>query len=219
MHPSVWEGRLTPLTFRRLAVADVPGCLELYRLNEPGRFPEGVIDQYEKTLREQNSYFLVAESDGQIIASGGLSYFMRVDVAVFCFGLVHPRQQGKGVGTALFLARLALLNPKRPAYHIVIGALEKSFGFYQRFGFRSIPPWTDSNGHKHPSGRLEVTSAEIRRCRRLLQGHGIMVPQDEDQIPFRKEPRAETFEPRCPSCGEIIHPTDDVCKHCGRHMW
>lgn len=44
LHPAVWEGRLAPLTFRRFKIEDLPQCLELYRLNEPGRFPEGVIN-------------------------------------------------------------------------------------------------------------------------------------------------------------------------------
>jgi GNAT superfamily N-acetyltransferase len=219
LHPSVWEGRLMTLTFRRLAVADVPGCLELYALNELGRFPEGFVDEYEKTIREPTSYFLVVESEGRIIASCGLLYWVRENVSVFCFGMVRPSHQGKGIGTALLLARLALLNPKRPAYRVLIFAVEKSFGFYQRFGFMNVQPWRDIHGQKHPLGRLDVTSSQVRRCRALLREHEIVVPQDEDQIPFRRGPPIETFHPRCPSCGEIIDPTDDVCQHCGHHMW
>jgi len=219
LHPSVWEGRLTPLTFRRLAVTDIPRCLELYALNEPGRFPEDSVDQYEKSLRDQTSYFLVAESEGQILASGGLSYFMREDIAVFFFGMVRPSHQGLGIGTALFLARLSLLNPKRPAYHVVIFALEKSFSFYRRLGFRNVKAWKDSHCQKHPSGCLDVAGSEIQRCRALLREHGIVLPQDEDQIPFRKGPPAEPSKPRCSSCGGVIDPFDNVCKKCGRPLW
>src|SRR5260221_373003 len=82
LHPSMWKGRLRPLTFRRFAVTDMPRCLELYALNEAGRFPEGVIEEYKKTLREQTSYFLVAEIGGQIIASGGVGY-LGENTAVF----------------------------------------------------------------------------------------------------------------------------------------
>src|SRR5678816_2032909 len=116
LHPAVLAGRLSPVTFRRFGPQDLPQCLELYALNETGRFPPGVAAHYEESLMKANTYFLVAESDGRIIASGGLSYFGREDVAVLSFGLVHPGQQGKGIGTALLLARLALLKPNQPVY-------------------------------------------------------------------------------------------------------
>jgi predicted N-acetyltransferase YhbS len=187
LHPSVCDGHLSPVIFRRFAITDMPQCLELYALNEPERFPKGVSEQYEKCLTEQTSYFLVAEIEGQIVASGGLSYWTRRDFAVLCFGLVRPSHQGKGIGTALLLARLALLNPKHFEYHVFIFAVEKSFGFYWRFGFRSFQPWQDLHSDKHPSGHLLITSSEIRKCRQMLQAHGVGLPQDQDQIPTRKE--------------------------------
>jgi N-acetylglutamate synthase-like GNAT family acetyltransferase len=173
------------LNFRRFVAADLPQCMELYALNEPGRFPIGVSESYKKSLTEQASYYLVAEREGQIIASGGLSYWKRQDFAILCFGLVRPSHQGKGIGTALVLARLALLNPKRPEYHVLIFAVEKSVQFYQRFGFRGFLPWQDLHGDQHPSGHLLVTRSEIRKCRALLQEHGVVIPNDEELIPFR----------------------------------
>ena len=95
----MWAGRLSPITFRRFASADLQQCLDLYALNEPGRFPKGIDRQYEESLAEGSSYFLVAESEGKIIASGGISYFVREDIAVLCFGLVHPKRQGSWHGT------------------------------------------------------------------------------------------------------------------------
>ena len=219
LHPSVWEGRLPSLSFRRLADTDTDGCLELYRLNEPGRFPPDTVGMYEKSIREQTSYFVVAEQEHQIIASGGLSYFGRENIAVFCFGLVHPDHQDKGLGTALFLARLALLNPKRRTYRVVIAAVEKSIGFYERFGFRKATPWKDLHNEKHPSGYLDVTAREIRQCRALLREHRIIVPDDEDRIPFRKAPQPEAYQLLCHSCGETIEATDDFCKKCGYRLW
>jgi len=183
---SVWEGRLSPLSFRRFAPGDLPQCLEIYRLNEPGRFPEGVLEQYERVLSRQISYFLVAEKDGQILATGGMAYFLRRHTATLCFGLVHPEHQGRGIGTALLLARLALLNPKRRAYRVLIFAVDKSFGFYLRCGFATHGLWRDKHGQHHPAGQLKFKPTEILRCRNLLAEHGITVPRDEALIPFQK---------------------------------
>lgn len=132
-----------------------------------------------------SSYYLVAEHNGRVIASGGLPYRARPDIAVLCFGLVHPSQQSKGIGTALLLARLSLLNPNRPRYHVFVFAVEDSVGFYRRFGFRNYNAWKDAQGDLHPSGRLLLKSRGIHRCRAFLADHGITVPDDEAQIPFR----------------------------------
>jgi predicted N-acetyltransferase YhbS len=185
LHPSVCNGRLSPRAFRRFDRKDLSQCLELYALNEPGRFPEGVAQQYKKSLSEEHSYHLVTESDGRIIASGGISYYTRADWVVLSFGLVRPSHQGQGLGTALLLPRLALLKPGRFSYHIFIFAVEESFGFYRRFGFRDIQPWRDDHGDQHPSGHLLLTGSEIRRCRELLRSRGIVVPRDEVEIPLR----------------------------------
>jgi len=187
LHPNVWTGRLAPITFRRLVPEDIPQCLELYVRNEKERFPQGVIGEYEKCLTEESCYFLVAEREGRIIASGGVSYSIRRDIAVFSFGLIHPDHQSKGIGTALVLARLALLNPDCFSYHVLIFAVEKSIGFYQRFGFESYRRWKDSQGQDHPSGHLLIMSSEIRRCRHLLEAHGVVVPPDQDRVPFRPQ--------------------------------
>jgi ribosomal protein S18 acetylase RimI-like enzyme len=187
LHPSVLADRLSPLTFRRFTSEDLPQCLDLYALNEPGRFPKGVAQQYEESLKRGSSYFLVTESEGQILASGGVSYFCHQDIATLCFGLVRPSHHGKGIGTALLLARLALLMPTRQVYHVYICAVEDSIGFYRRFGFRYHDAWTDAHGELHPSGHLVLTDREICQCRAKLREHRIEWPSDENQVPLNTE--------------------------------
>ena len=176
------------MVFRRFEECDLNQCLELYLLNEKGRFPQGVIEQYRKSLAEGDSYYLVGEREGRIVAAGGLSYWMRENMVVLCFGLVEPNHQGHGIGTALLLARLAMLKPKPWNYHVIIFAVEKSFAFYRRFGFCNITPWQDPDGAKHPSGHLVLTRSEICRSRALLEAHHISVPFDEDKVPMRMSP-------------------------------
>jgi len=137
------------------------------------------------SLLAGDTYYLVAEIDGQIVASGGLSYVGREDHAVLSYGLVHPSRQGKGIGTALVLARLALLRPNGLHYSVFIFALKQSMGYYRRFGFISSTPWKDIHDQLHPSGHLFFSPNQILRCRALLSEHNIIYPQEEDQIPLR----------------------------------
>ncbi len=188
LHPAVWKGRLPSISFRRFKTADAPGCIELYALNEKGRFPQDYIERYRQSLDAQKSYYLVGELDGRIVASGAVSYWMREDIAVLAFGLVHPDYQGRGIGTALLLARLALLNPNRHSYRVLIFAVEKAFNFYRRFGFQCFQPWKDPHGNMHPSGQLYLPAADARRCRELLEAHHISIPPDEAQVPLRMPP-------------------------------
>jgi len=172
------------MAFRRFTMADLPQCLEIYKLNEPGRFPEDFIEKYETALRNPFSYTLVADCDGQIIASGGLCYQKKESISVMSYGLVRPGYHNQGIGTALALARLSLLNSNRPVHRVFIFAIEKSIGFYHRFGFYPFQPWKDEHGKEHPSEYLVISNEEIRECRRLLAREGISVPDDEGQIPL-----------------------------------
>jgi GNAT superfamily N-acetyltransferase len=91
------------MRFRPYSPADREQCLELYRLNEPGRFPEGVLEDYNRVLKG-TGYILVLEQGGRIIATGGLHHITGRNMTMFWCGLVHPDFQGRGVGTALFFS-------------------------------------------------------------------------------------------------------------------
>ena len=182
LHPRIWSRRLKPVTFRRFQPSDLPDCLELHELNRPERFPELPPNHYRDYLLG-GAYFLTAEDEGRVIASGGISYHSRT-VAALCFGLIHPDYQGDGLGAALVLARLALLKPSEPYYRVMICAVAKSIGYYHRFGFRTFNTWKDKNGERHPAGLLYLTSGEILKCRELLAAHSISFPLDEDSVPY-----------------------------------
>src|SRR5262249_41155293 len=167
LKPAAWRGRLRPMAFRRFVPSDLATCREIYRLNEPGRFPEGVFEKYSKLLFEQKVCVLVVETDEGIVATGGIYCHAEAEnQACLCYGLIHPKHHGKGIGTALVLVRLALLNPKRPFYFVGISAVRKSIDFYYRFGFVNHRPWNDEHGKEHPSAYLFVTSREIRKIRK-----------------------------------------------------
>ena len=219
LHPKVWSGRLAPLAFRRFTPEDMEACLDLYVQNEPDRFPNGAKEDYFAYLREQKSYMLVGERDGRLVACGGLHYIVRKDIAVLCFGLAHPHYQGMGIGAALVLARLSLLDPAQHGVRVFICAVKKSIGYYRRFGFQHCLPWKDKQGQVHPSGQLTILSTQIRGCRKLLAHHGISVPPDEQSIPVHELPREasewQNYAKLCISCSKAILLEATICPECG----
>jgi len=194
----LWEGKLCPMQFRRTVPSDLEQCLELYRLNDGGRFPLGYISRYFKSLSEQESYVLVLDGPQGLIATGGLAYFSRrPNTAMLSWGLVHPAHHGKGIGTALLLARLALLGTTGLWRFVYIASLKDSVGYYRRFGF-STPGtlmWEDTSGKRHPIGMLWIFAYQIRRIRRILSEQGVTYPrEDVTEIPYI-DPLSPFYDP------------------------
>jgi [ribosomal protein S18]-alanine N-acetyltransferase len=182
---------LSPLRFRKYRRSDLEQCLELYRLNEPGRFPPGKLNDYWRVLANESAYFLVLEECDRIIATGGL---MHIDVnnTNFCYGLIHPEFQGRGIGTALLYARFALLDlPGGSAVHgVSITYVEGSIGFYQRFGFAPLGTITDESGLTLRTAYVVVNQAGVEEVRELLKREHIEVPlEDMSVIPVYKSPQ------------------------------
>ena len=188
LHPRVWNGRLSPLTFRRYRESDLHACVSLHDLNAPGRLPK-LEPPYSVTLASGRVYTLVAEEDGHLIATGSVSCqrlpgFLNRKAAILSFGLVHPDYQDRGIGTALVLARLALLKPSEQCYVVLIFAVDRSIGFYRRLGFDDAGKWKDSEGQEQPIGKLEFLRRDIRACRKLLADHQVIYPNDEELVPL-----------------------------------
>src|SRR4051812_26391136 len=52
--------------------ADRNACAEIYRLNEPGRFPPGNFDHFVEWLASGQHLFIVAEVNGVVRGFGGI---------------------------------------------------------------------------------------------------------------------------------------------------
>jgi predicted N-acetyltransferase YhbS len=125
------------LQTRAYIPADHDSCVQIYLNNEPGRLPTGVAPEFELFL-ERNDYLkLVCCIDGAVTAVGGIGLLpgLLASKAWLVFGLVDPSFHGRGIGTALLLARLAALpRPRRPV-RLLLSNVPGAVGFFARFGF------------------------------------------------------------------------------------
>jgi GNAT superfamily N-acetyltransferase len=174
--------RVRDVSFRVMEEADIPVCLAFYRANEAAHFPGGYFDQYAAQLRGGEFLNLIAMRDGEPVGCGGLMYGPNGD-ACFCFGMVAPSHQGTGIGTALMLARLALLTPVNGWSTVWITAVPRSVAFHRRFGFLFLPAAADDKGVSHPIAFLDLRAAEVEACRAVLAQRRIAYPDVSGEIP------------------------------------
>jgi len=179
------------VSFKVMGDTDIPLCLSLYRANEARHFPRGFLGYYEHGLRGRQFLNLIALRGGEPVGCGGLVYDAAGN-AWFCFGMVAPAHQRKGIGTALMLARLALLTPVDGWCAISIMAVPGSVSFYRRFGFIFLPAAGDASA---TSAFLDVPAAEVEACRTFLAERRIIVPDAHGAIPRTPRPAASSGLP------------------------
>jgi GNAT superfamily N-acetyltransferase len=157
-------------------------CLTIYKDNERDRFPADFMVFFEFCLDSEIFLKLVLCIDDVPVAIGAVSYQNRLGLtnAWLDFGMVSPHYQGKGLGSALLIARLSLCPKPTYPVRLFMTNVEPSQEFYERFGFS---PYGTS-----PSGRpglvLPCNSAlfderEWRACRERVTGLGLTLPTIE----------------------------------------
>lgn len=160
--------------------------MRLYVENAPGRFPPNTSDLYATHLRESGCLTLVMEQDGQTVGAGGVSLKSDPAARLYCwltFGLVAPTHHRLGLGTALLLARIALLPADRLPLPAFMTAVWRSRSFYEQFGFQLFciqaveqPPVVGYFAATVPPGMADTS-------RRYLREAGVQMPETGLDIP------------------------------------
>lgn len=152
---------------------DSSACMEIYRLNAPGRFPIEVEKVFEERLTKNDSSLLVVELHGRVIACGGQS--QTKDEAWLCYGLIHPDHQRQGIGRLLLLTRLARFELP-PGICVRICAVEASVGYYQQFGFGQFGLWYSEDGASHPLAGISLHPVHLKKIVQFLHEEGYPPP-------------------------------------------
>ncbi|MFT4551089.1 MAG: N-acetylglutamate synthase-like GNAT family acetyltransferase [Verrucomicrobiales bacterium] len=147
------------LKIRRYSCEDIDRCSHIYRLNEEGRFPEGVLGHFQEALGQQEALYIVAELEGEVIGVGGIRIYDfsdEIQTACLSFGLIDPAFHGRGYGTALLAFRLSLLDASRPEWTVAMTSAGNGTEiFFKKLGFRAPPETCCGNGaqRKFPLAR------------------------------------------------------------------
>ena len=180
---------LPPVRVRAFKETDLDVCCEIYKLNEPDRFPDGYFDLFREALTSADNLFLVVECDNKPVAFGGISLTVVENnkVASLSYGMIHPEHQRKGIGTVLLLARIATLPESRIPYVLTVSPLETSRSFFTQFGFAFANRFRD----KRTSKEFELLAARVTEedwvdSRHLLSNASVKfeVEKEVPNIPF-----------------------------------
>ena len=170
------ENYLRPLQFRAYCDSDFDRCLALWRANESKAFPAGYEPLFTETLLHHDTFYLLGESEGELVCCGGIAYLGFHDCACLSFGMVAPQHHRRGFGTTLLIARLALLNPVPPGCTVTMEVTPQSFAFYQRFSFQGYHIHTDERGNRFCSFSRLITPADVEQCFEQLSCVGATLP-------------------------------------------
>ncbi|HVJ93647.1 MAG TPA: GNAT family N-acetyltransferase [Labilithrix sp.] len=125
---------------------DREACLALFDSNVPTFFAsfekDGFVTFIDELAEEGIEY--VAVQDGErIVACGGVA--LRAGEARMCWGIVHGKRHGEGIGSTLLVLRL-LRGAMLGATFAGLDTIPRTVPFFERLGFRVVGKTDDYYG-------------------------------------------------------------------------
>ncbi|AEI49474.1 GNAT family N-acetyltransferase [Runella slithyformis] len=121
-------------TIRNYQPADRAQIMELLRLNTPEFFSPNEEEDLVYYLDNHIEHYYVAELDGKVVGSGGINLADDGVTAKLSWDIVHPEQQGKGIGRALTEFRIQHIKAMPGLQTISVRTSQLVYPFYQKFG-------------------------------------------------------------------------------------
>ncbi len=168
-------------TIRPESPDDIDAIADLHRSAFPGTTESELVDAVRRSAHFVPDLSLVAELNGQLVGHLLLS---RVELLPEAGGdpipllalapvAVSPMHQGRGIGTLLMRAGMALAgNRAEEAAVVVLGSPE----FYGRFGFRSAADADISGPWPAPEGVFQVLPLQLPDGERQLPPGTVAYP-------------------------------------------
>jgi len=157
---------------RAYTEADQKGCLEVFDSNLPKYFSIEERQDFATFLKQPSCVYLVMEQSGEVVGCGGYYVNRENREAGLCWGLVHRRFHGTGLGKRLALERLERILRQPEVGFIRLDTSQHTFGFFEKLGFvtENITPNGYWDGLDRYDMRLRLDETARQRIIQAYQG-------------------------------------------------
>ncbi|MBB1149490.1 GNAT family N-acetyltransferase [Myroides sp. NP-2] len=115
--------------------SDKNALLQLIEWNVPLYFAAEEVAEYKRYLEEELDQYFVVEDEGQLVGAGGINVLVKEKEGRISWDMVAPAFQGKGIGRALLLYRLGILQKIPAIDRIRVRTSQVVYPFYEKYGF------------------------------------------------------------------------------------
>tara|TARA_B100000579_G_scaffold436849_1_gene464149 strand:+ start:3214 stop:3618 length:405 start_codon:yes stop_codon:yes gene_type:complete len=109
--------------------------LLIFKTNEPQFFAKKEKLLFKNYLTNNNIDYYVLFEKNILIAAGGFGLNPKTKSIDLTWGMTHREFQKKGFGTNLLDFRIRKITEKFPNKNITLNTSQKTFKFYEKFGF------------------------------------------------------------------------------------
>ena len=139
---------------RAYTEADRDDVRSIFRLNTPTFFAPEEMSELENYLdRHAATYFVVVEAE-KIVGCGG--YHVERGTGRLSWDFFDPAHRGKGLGKRLIEHCLGALRGRKDVRTTAVWTSQHAFGFYEKFGFRTVEIRPDHWGPGLHLYRMEI---------------------------------------------------------------
>jgi predicted N-acetyltransferase YhbS len=178
---------LQQVTIAPLTAESLVPMQDIYSSLEGVAVPHGYGTLFTQGILDQATLYLVCRVNGHVVGGAGIKqqvYPQDYSVYSLLFGVVDTVWQRRGLGSLLFLARLASIVPTHPRFFVTLEALPPSIQFFNQLGFQ--PLQDEGTAPEFPAMGAWFTLQHIKQARALLENHGIHLPQGTRVPPLRR---------------------------------
>ena len=123
------------MTIRPYSSSDKDKIIELLRLNTPKYFSETEEKDLIDYLDNHIDHYYVLEEKDILLGCGGFNITKDGATAYLSWAIIHPEQQGKGLGSIITKHRIAEINKIEGVKDIAVRTSQHVYKFYEKMGF------------------------------------------------------------------------------------
>lgn len=123
------------MNIRKYTSTDRENVIELLRLNTPDYFSPAEEKDLIYYLDNHPENYFVIEVENKLLGCGGFNTSETSEMMRLSWDIIHPKSQGKGLGSALTKFRIERIREMKGIKTISVRTSQLVYKFYEKWGF------------------------------------------------------------------------------------